>query len=141
MNRHQSRMVAAQIIYEWSIRPKEDIFEIARINIKNNPIEDIDEAFVLNLIKGVKKHYLKIDKLIKSAAPEWPIEQIAVIDIAILRLSVFELLFCADIPPKVAIDEAVELSKTYGAANSSKFINGVLGTIYRSSSRYNKADK
>jgi len=134
-------MVAAQIIYEWSIRPKEDIFEIARLNIKNNPIEDIDEAFVLNLIKGVRKNHLKIDKLIKIAAPEWPIEQIAVIDIAVLRLSVFELLFCADIPPKVAIDEAVELSKTYGSANSSKFINGVLGTIYRSSGRYDKKDK
>lgn len=141
MNRHQSRMVAAQIIYEWSVRPKEDILKIARINIDNNPIEDIDEPFVLKLIKGVRKKYKKIDELVEKAAPEWPIEQIAVIDIAILRLSIYELLFCKDIPPKVAIDEAVELAKTYGGANSSKFINGVLGTVYRSSDRYNKADK
>jgi len=141
MNRHQSRMVAAQIIYEWSIRPKEDILKIASINIEHNPIDDIDENFVLELIKGVRKHYQKIDKLIEKAAPEWPLHQIAIIDIAILRLSIYELLFSKDIPPKVAIDEAVELAKTYGGANSSKFINGVLGTVYRSSDRYNKADK
>ncbi|MCX6811435.1 MAG: transcription antitermination factor NusB [Candidatus Berkelbacteria bacterium] len=141
MNRHQSRMVAMQIIYEWSVRPKEDILEIARVNIENNPIEDIDEPFITRLIKGVRKHYSEIDKLIEKAAPEWPLEQIAVIDIAILRLSIYELLFCSDIPPKVAIDEAVELAKTYGGANSSKFINGVLGTVYRSSDRYNKKDK
>ena len=141
MNRHQSRMVAMQIIYEWSVRPKDDILEITRTNIENNPIDDIDEAFVLKLIKGVRKKYKKIDELVEKAAPEWPIEQIAVIDIAILRLSIYELLFCKDIPPKVAIDEAVELAKTYGGANSSKFINGVLGTVYRSSDRYNKADK
>jgi len=134
-------MVAMQIIYEWSVRPKDDILEITRTNIENNPIDDIDEAFVLKLIKGVRKKYKKIDELVEKAAPEWPIEQIAVIDIAILRLSIYELLFCKDIPPKVAIDEAVELAKTYGGANSSKFINGVLGTVYRSSDRYNKADK
>lgn len=141
MNRHQSRMVAMQIIYEWSVRPKDDILKIARTNIENNPIEDIDEAFILNLIKGVRTKYKEIDALIEKAAPEWPIEQIATIDIAILRLSIYELLFCKDIPPKVAIDEAVELAKTYGGANSSKFINGVLGTVYRSSKRYNKRDK
>lgn len=141
MNRHQSRMVAMQIIYEWSVRPKEDILEIARTNIENNPIEDTDEPFIKQLVKGVSKHYAEIDKLVEKAAPEWPLEQIAVIDIAILRLSIYELLFCTDIPPKVAIDEAVELAKTYGGANSSKFINGVLGTVYRSSKRYNKKDK
>jgi N utilization substance protein B len=134
-------MVAMQIIYEWSVRPKEDILKIARTNIENNPIEDTDEPFIKQLVKGVSKHYAEIDKLIEKAAPEWPLEQIAVIDIAILRLSIYELLFCSDIPPKVAIDEAVELAKTYGGANSSKFINGVLGTVYRSSKRYNKKDK
>ena len=134
-------MVAMQIIYEWSVRPKEDILEIARTNIENNPIEDTDEPFIKQLVKGVSKHYAEIDKLVEKAAPEWPLEQIAVIDIAILRLSIYELLFCTDIPPKVAIDEAVELAKTYGGANSSKFINGVLGTVYRSSKRYNKKDK
>lgn len=141
MNRHQSRMVALQIIYEWSIRRNEDIFDIALVNINNNPIQDIDEDFVAKIIKGVEKHTDKIDKLIEKAAPEWPLEQIAVIDLAILRLAIYELLYCKDIPPKVAIDEAVELAKTYGGSNSSKFINGVLGTIYRSSDRYNKKDK
>lgn len=134
-------MVAMQIIYEWSIRPEEDITKIAKINIENNPIEDIDEAFISRIIKGVIKNYKKIDKLVESAAPDWPLEQIAVIDLAILRLAIYELLFCDDIPPKVAIDEAVELAKTFGGANSSKFINGVLGTVYRNSPRYNKKDK
>jgi len=141
MNRHQSRMVAMQIIYEWSVKSKSDILAIARTNIANNPIEDVDEPFINQLLKGVSKHYAEIDKLVTTAAPEWPLEQIAVIDIAILRLSIYELLFCTDIPPKVAIDEAVELAKTYGGANSSKFINGVLGTVYRSSKRYDKKDK
>ena len=140
MNRHQSRMVALQVIYEWSIR-NNDISDVALTNIKNNPIQDIDENFVAKIVKGVEKKTPQIDKLIEKAAPEWPLEQVPVIDLAILRLSIYELLYCLDIPPKVAIDEAVELSKTYGGANSSKFINGVLGTIYRSSSRYNKKDK
>jgi N utilization substance protein B len=134
-------MVAMQIIYEWSVRPKDDIFKIAKTNIENNPIDDIDEVFVSRLIKGVKDKYKEIDVLIEKAAPEWPLEQIAAIDIAILRLAIYELLFCTDIPPKVAIDEAVELAKTYGGGNSSKFINGVLGTVYRSSKRYNAKDK
>lgn len=141
MNRHQSRMVALQIIYEWSVRRNEDIFNIALVNVDNNPIKDIDEDFVGKLIKGVEKQANEIDKLVTKAAPEWPLEQIALIDLAILRLSIYELLFCKDVPPKVVIDEAVELAKTYGGANSSKFINGVLGTVYRSSPRYNKKDK
>jgi len=141
MNRHQSRMVAMQIIYEWSVKRDEDIYDIALTNINNNPVDDLDEDFIAKLIKGVEKNISKINLLIKKAAPEWPLEQIATIDLAILRLSIYELLFCKDIPPKVAIDEAVELAKTYGGANSSKFINGVLGTVYRSSDRYDKKDK
>jgi N utilization substance protein B len=133
-------MVAMQIIYEWSIKDKEDILEIAKVNIANNPIEDIDEPYINRIIKGVRDHAEEIEELVVKAAPDWPLEQIAVIDLAILRLSIFELLFCTDIPPKVAIDEAVELAKTFGGNNSSKFINGVLGTIYRSSKRYDKKD-
>lgn len=141
MNRHQSRVVAVQIIYEWSMRPEDQIAKITQINIDNNPIQDIDEPFVLRIVKGASEKVKEIDNIVKKAAPDWPLEQIAVIDLAILRLAVYELLFCEDIPPKVAIDEAVELAKKYGGANSSKFINGVLGTVYRSSDRYDKKDK
>ena len=137
MNRHQSRAVAMQIIYEWSVRPKDKIAKITQTNIDNNPIKEIDEPFVLRNVKGVSEKAKEINKIIKKAAPDWPLEQIAVIDLAILRLAVYELLFCQDIPPKVAIDEAVELAKKYGGGNSSKFINGVLGPVYRSSDRYN----
>lgn len=141
MNRHQSRVVAMQIIYEWSMKSKVSIAKVTQINIDNNPIHDIDESFIMRIVKGVSEKAKQIDKVIKEAAPDWPLEQIAVIDLAILRLSIYELLFCKDIPPKVAIDESVELAKKYGGANSSKFINGVLGTVYRSSDRYNKKDK
>ena len=81
-----------------------------------------------------------IDAIIVPAAPEWPIEQIALIDLIILRLGIFELLFAKEVPPKVAINEAVELAKAFGGPNSSKFVNGVLGTVYRASDVYNPED-
>lgn len=82
------------------------------------------------LVSNILKHKVKIDKLIAGAAPEWPIDKLNKIDLAILRLAVYEL-ENGDTPPKVVIDEAVELAKEYGAESSSSFINGVLGTIYK----------
>jgi len=84
----------------------------------------------------VHKHQAEIDGIIGPAAPEWPVEQIAKIDKIILRIGVYELMVKREVPPKVAINEAVELAKTFGGENSSKFINGVLGTIYRNSDFY-----
>ena len=101
------------------------------------PVEkDIDVEYLNRVVEGTMKNLKLIDSLIEQAAPEWPLEQISVIDKSILRLASYELLKDKDIPPKVAINEAVEIAKTFGGDNSSKFINGVLGTLYRQSDRY-----
>jgi len=136
MNRHLSRVIIMQTLYEWDFRPESDVAEIRQRNIDNYE-EDADAAFIDMTIKGVIENIKEEDELITKAAPEWPIEQISTVDKTILRIAVFELLHSEEVPPKVAINEAVELGKTFGSENSSKFINGVLGTIYRGSSKYN----
>lgn len=95
-----------------------------------------DKNFVYDLVEGVGLHQDEIDGIIAPAAPEWPVEQIARVDKIILRIGVYELIIKRDVPPKVAINEAVELAKAFGGENSSKFVNGVLGTIYRNSDFY-----
>jgi N utilization substance protein B len=96
--------------------------------------------FVDDLVWGTLKNEDKIDKIITPAAPEWPISQIALVDLVVLRMAIYELLFKREVPPKVAINEAVELSKSLGGINSSKFVNGVLGTVYRASDIYDPKD-
>lgn len=140
-NRHLGRIVAMQTLYEYDFR---DGAGDAHIELK--PILDRnlgefskaidDTAFVHDVVNGVLKHQDGIDQLIAPAAPEWPVDQIAKIDKIVLRIGVYELCFKHDVPPKVAINEAVELAKAFGGENSSKFINGVLGTIYRQSEFY-----
>lgn len=139
MNRHLSRVIAMQTLYEWDFRPKSDIENIKQRNISNyqDKNEDADTEYIQNTILGVQNNQKKIDLEIQKAAPEWPLEQIASIDKTILRIAIFEILYSNDVPPKVAINEAVELGKTFGGQNSSKFINGVLGTVYRASEKYN----
>ena len=139
MNRHLSRVIVMQTLYEWDFRPKTEIEEIKKRNIENYH-EEADDSYIDDTIKGVIKGQKKIDEEITKAAPEWPIEQISSIDKTILRVAIFEILRSQDVPPKVAINEAVELGKTFGGQNSSKFINGVLGTVYRHSSKYNPED-
>ena len=94
-------------------------------------LEDLD--FVRNLAKGVKKHIKELDNIIEKAAPEWPISQIPLIDRNVLRIGLFELLYAnkEEVPPKVAINEAIELAKTFSGRISGKFINGVLGTVFK----------
>ena len=128
-----------QSLYEWDFRPESDITEIKKRNIENYH-EDVDLVFIDKIIDGVISKQKEIDEKIVTAAPEWPLEQISTIDKTILRTSIYELLFSEDAPPKVIINEAVELGKTFGGENSSKFINGVLGTIYRESPQYNPDD-
>ena len=136
-NRHLGRIVALQSLYEYEFRvhaedKSVDIDEILSRNLERyeNEIEDTD--FVNTLVKGVLEHQNDLDDHIRPLAPEWPLEQIARIDRNILRLGLYELLYRAEqVPPKVAINEAVELAKAFGSDNSSKFINGVLGTAYR----------
>lgn len=132
-NRHLLRTVVMQTLYEWDFY-KQDSSQVDRF-IKQNMEEFIKSQdgidFVKKEIDGVIKNIKKIDQIIEKAAPEWPIEQTAIVDRNILRLGVYELLFTDEIPPKVAINEAIELGKAFGGKPSGKFINGVLGGIYR----------
>ena len=140
MNRHLSRMVAMQTIYEWDFREGSDIEEITSRNI-NEYKNDVDEVFVKEMISGVRKHSEGLDKEIAEAAPEWPLEQISLIDRTILRIAIFELRHLLDTPPKVVINEAIELSKQFGGENSSKFINGVLGTVFDNIEKMEKTNE
>ncbi len=139
-NRHLGRIVAMQTLYEEDFRhsadAQPDLKEILTRNINEFSDSIDDKAFVKDLVDGVTKHQEDIDAMIVPVAPEWPIEQIAKIDKIILRIGIYELMIKKDVPPKVAINEAVELAKAFGGENSSKFVNGVLGTIYRNSDFY-----
>lgn len=148
-NRHLCRIIALQSLYEYdfrnSLKIKELTTDIDEVLTRNIHVykDAVDESdFITDLVKGTLKNEKEIDAMIVPAAPEWPIDQIAKMDKAILRMSLYELLIKRDVPPKVAINEAVELAKEFGGDNSSKFINGVLGTIFRQSDLYDpKEDK
>ena len=136
--RHEARIVALQALFEWSFNSI-DIETIAERDLvldiadEENTVAkaEIDSELVSFLLKGTTNNLDTIDKIIEKAAPEWPLAQIAKIDLEILRIAIFELYIAASVPPKVAIDEAVELAKQFGGENSSKFINGVLGTVVK----------
>lgn len=136
-NRHLGRIVALQTLYEHEFRSQSedsslDIDEILERNLARYESAIDDKTFVQDLTKGVIKEQADLDTKIAPIAPEWPIEQIARVDRNIIRIGLYELLHRADqVPPKVAINEAVELAKAFGSDNSSKFVNGVLGTAYR----------
>ncbi len=102
---------------------------------------DLDKSYVIETSTGIKKNLSQIDQEILKYAPDWPIDQIAGVDKAILRVAVYELLYNLEIPPKVAINEAVELAKKYGGETSSKFVNGVLGSVYRASPRFDQTQE
>jgi len=134
--RHEARKVALQSLFEWSFNST-DIEEIIKrntqeyVNIEENQKSEVEEDLAFFLVKGVTENLDTIDKIIEEAAPEWPIEQIAKVDLEILRIAILETYIAKNVPPKVAIDEAVELAKSFGGENSSKFVNGVLGTVVR----------
>ncbi|MHB8871525.1 MAG: transcription antitermination factor NusB [Candidatus Doudnabacteria bacterium] len=131
-NRHLSRTVAMQTLYEWDFNGrKEQLKDLAKHNIEQLAPGMEDTAFIYDLLGGVESHLEDIDKTIIETAPEWPLDQITVVDRNILRIGIFELLFEKQVPPKVAINEAVELGKTFGGESSGKFVNGVLGTLYK----------
>jgi N utilization substance protein B len=135
VNRHLSRTIAMQSLYDWDFHQDRPILEIAK-RVAEPVKKDIDFEYLNRVVKGAADSAADHDEMIAKAAPEWPLDQISVIDKSILRLAAYELLNDKDIPPKVAINEAVEIAKTFGGENSSKFINGVLGTLYRQSDRY-----
>lgn len=124
-----------QSLYEWDFRGRKEksLSEIVERNIKEFAAGVEDPSFIHDLVDGIMEHIIELDKIIEKAAPQWPLEQIAVVDRNVLRLGLYELLFGKreEVPPKVAINEAIELAKSFGGESSGKFVNGVLGTIYR----------
>ena len=124
-----------QSLYEWDFRGRkmEELPVIVERNIKEfaSGLEETD--FIHQLVDGTIKHVDQIDKIIEKAAPQWPLNQVAVVDRNVLRIGLYELLFGKrdEVPPKVAINEAIELAKSFGGETSGKFVNGVLGTVYR----------
>jgi N utilization substance protein B len=124
-----------QSLYEWDFKGKktEELSQTVEHNIKEFAPGIEDPKFIHDLVDSAIGKIAEIDKIIEKAAPQWPINQIAMVDRAVLRLGIYELLFGnrEEVPPKVAINEAIELAKTFGGDASGKFVNGVLGTIYR----------
>ncbi len=133
-SRHLSRSIAMQSLYEWDFSgQKADLEKIVERNCNEFGPGLKDKSFIWELVSGVIKHLKEIDEIISKSAPQWPLEKIAIIDRNILRIGVYELLFGDKeaVPPKVALNEAIELGKSFGGENSGRFINGVLGAIYR----------
>jgi len=133
-SRHLSRSIAMQSLYEWDFSDKKlNLEKIVEKNLKEFGPGLEDTGFVWQLISGVLKYLLKIDKIIENVAPEWPINQITIVDRNVLRIGLYELLFGnkKEVPSKVAINESIELAKSFGGESSGKFINGVLGTVYK----------
>ena len=134
-NRHLGRIISLQSLYEYEFRLKAgdataDIDTIVAKNIEPYAKALGDTEFVYNLSRGVVENMRKLDEELRPLAPEWPIDTIAAVDRNVLRIGLFEL-ESRNVPPKVAINEAVELAKAFGSDNSSKFINGVLGTAFK----------
>lgn len=135
-NRHLSRSVALQSLFEWDFRgrtKKSELQEITKHTLAEFAPGMEDDEFIFDLVLGVHAHLKDINQLITESAPDWPLEQITNVDRNVLRIGIYELKFANahDVPPKVAINEAIELAKTFGGASSGKFVNGVLGTIYK----------
>ncbi len=134
-SRHLCRSIAMQSLYEWDFyNQKADLIKIVERNIKEfGPGLEEKAVFVWELVNGVVSHLKEIDEIIRKTAPHWPLEQMPIVDRNVLRIGIYELLFGDKeaVPPKVAINEAIELAKGFGGETSGKFVNGVLGTVYR----------
>ncbi len=134
-SRHLSRSIVLQSLYEWDFydKLKQSLEGVTERNVKDFGPGLEDQSLVWDLVKGIQEHSQEIDKIIEKAAPEWPIAQIPIIDRNVLRIGLFELLYAdkTQVPPKVAINEAIELAKTFSGKISGKFVNGVLGTVYK----------
>ncbi len=136
-NRHLGRIVALQTLYEQDFRRdvKDEGFVLQEVLLRNiSRYQEVleDKAFISRLVEGTTEKQDELDAVLGPVAPEWPIDQIARMDRSLLRMGIYELLYGTDdTPPKVVINEAVELAKAFGGDNSSKFINGVLGTVLK----------
>ena len=134
-NRHLSRSIVLQTLFEWDFNGNDNttIPEIMDRDIAEFASGAGDEEFMKTLAIGVASKRKELDKIIEKAAPDWPLDKIANVDRNVLRIGLYELLFSdrSQVPAKVAINEAIELAKTYGGGTSGKFINGVLGAVYK----------
>ena len=134
-NRHLSRSIVLQTLFEWDLNEvdKKEVIDILDRNIEEFAPNKTDKPFMEKLLNGILSKQTELDLVITKAAPEWPIDRIAPVDRNILRLGLYELLFSerSEVPAKVAINEAIELSKQFGSENSSRFVNGVLGAVYK----------
>lgn len=132
-NRHLARSIVLQTLFEWDTTHAEDAAGILARNAEEFGGGDTDKPFMDTLLEGVIAKKDDLDLIITKAAPEWPLDRIAPVDRNILRLGLFELLFAdrAQVPAKVAINEAIELAKTFGGDSSGRFVNGVLGAVYK----------
>jgi transcription antitermination protein NusB len=133
--RHLARALAMQSLYEWDFRAgmgkEEEMKSLIDYNRDEFALGLEDKGFVDELVKGVRGHLEELNADIVKYAPEWPLDQITIVDRNILRLGIYELKYSANIPAKVAINEAIELAKNFGGESSGKFVNGVLGAIYK----------
>jgi N utilization substance protein B len=122
-----------QTLYEWDFmgRTPGQLESLVKKNLHEFAPEFNDAGFSVAIVNGVEEHRDEIDGLITKYAPEWPLDQITIVDRNILRIGIYELKYAADIPPKVAINEAIELAKGFGGESSGKFVNGVLGAIFK----------
>jgi N utilization substance protein B len=134
-NRHLARSIALQTLFEWDFRalPDKELLAIEKRNIEEFAPGIEEDSFSNKIVMGVAKKKKQIDDIISKAAPEWPIERISTIDRSVLRVGLYELLFAdrKEVPAKVAINEAIELAKSFGGEASGKFVNGVLGSVYK----------
>jgi N utilization substance protein B len=126
--RRKARVVALQVLYETDCASRDPVRALEN-GLQERPITPATEAFARSLIDGVLENRAEIDTKISAYAPSWPISQMAAVDRNILRVAIFEILFGGETPPKVAINEAVELGKVFGSDSSSRFVNGVLGAV------------
>lgn len=126
--RRRARRVTLETLYEYDVADHAP-GEVLERRIEENPMENAGIEFANRLVHGVIEHLGEMDRLIARYAPEWPLDQMAVIDRNILRIAIYEFLIDGETPIKVAINEAVELAKTYGSDSAPRFINGVLGTL------------
>jgi transcription antitermination protein NusB len=145
-NRHLSRSVVLQTLFEWDFHNKNGSFDLKEIlerNLSEYAPGTGDDSFARELLEGVVGKTDDINSIIVKAAPDWPLDQISFVDRNILRIGLFELLFSDpdQVPPKVAINESIELAKSFGGETSGRFVNGVLGAVYREMGEPGKNDK
>ncbi len=131
-NRHLARTIVMQALYEWDFHDQSgDVAAILERDLENMAAGLDERAFPKELLNGVMEHRAEIDNFITTFAPEWPLEKITIVDRNVLRIGIYELKFDQGIPAKVAINEAIEVAKAFGGESSGRFINGVLGAIYK----------